>query len=176
MPARGGRSFEHFGGCKTINQIPLPLPLVYDYVLFIIAYSLQSFGLVSKNPVLSNITDYLVEEGSYEEEELLGQSADSDKPKESNPEVTLDRDSKLLEVRINSFPRKVFPWKDDPSGCYPLDAFIRMPSSGQFPKDDLLWMPSSGCLIGFGPYDAVLILRVHDMNSFCRNVGKDIKD
>ena len=25
-----------------------------------------------KNPVLKNITDYLVEEGSFEEEELLG--------------------------------------------------------------------------------------------------------
>ena len=30
------------------------------------------FSFVSKNPVLRNITDYLVEEGSYEEEELLG--------------------------------------------------------------------------------------------------------
>ena len=29
---------------------------------------------MSKNPVLKNITDYLVEEGSYEEEELLGSS------------------------------------------------------------------------------------------------------
>ena len=32
----------------------------------------QTFGLVSNNPVLKNITDYLVEEGNYEEEELLG--------------------------------------------------------------------------------------------------------
>ena len=32
----------------------------------------QSFGLVSNNPVLKNITDYLVEEGNYEEDELLG--------------------------------------------------------------------------------------------------------
>ena len=78
---------------------------------------------MSKNPVLSNITDYLVEEGSYEEEELLGQSADSDKPKESNPEVTLDRDSKLLEVRINTFLRMAFP------RCLPQDAFLRMLSS-----------------------------------------------
>ena len=30
------------------------------------------FSFVSKNPVLHNITDYLVEEGSYEEDELLG--------------------------------------------------------------------------------------------------------
>ncbi len=32
----------------------------------------QSFGLVSKNPVLKNITDYLVDEGSYEEEAYFG--------------------------------------------------------------------------------------------------------
>ncbi len=32
----------------------------------------HSFGLISHNPVLKNITDYLVEEGNYEEEELLG--------------------------------------------------------------------------------------------------------
>ena len=27
VPARGGRSCERFGGYKTINRIPLPLPL-----------------------------------------------------------------------------------------------------------------------------------------------------
>ena len=26
VPARGGRSCEHFGGYKTINRITLPLP------------------------------------------------------------------------------------------------------------------------------------------------------
>ena len=25
VPARGGRSCEHFGGYKTLNRIPLPL-------------------------------------------------------------------------------------------------------------------------------------------------------
>ena len=28
VPARGGRSCEHFGGYKTINRIPLPLGLI----------------------------------------------------------------------------------------------------------------------------------------------------
>ena len=28
VPARGGRSCEHFGGYKTINQIPLPLQCI----------------------------------------------------------------------------------------------------------------------------------------------------
>ena len=30
VPARGGRSCEHFGGYKTINRIPLPLSLHID--------------------------------------------------------------------------------------------------------------------------------------------------
>lgn len=33
---------------------------------------MQSFGFVSKNPIMKNITDYLVDEGSYEEDVLLG--------------------------------------------------------------------------------------------------------
>jgi len=32
----------------------------------------QSFGFVSSNPLMKNITDYLVDEGSYEEDILLG--------------------------------------------------------------------------------------------------------
>ena len=31
VPARGGRSCEHFGGYKTINRIPLPLPQEEDF-------------------------------------------------------------------------------------------------------------------------------------------------
>ena len=34
----------------------------------------QSFGFVSNNPLMKNITDYLVDEGSYEEDILLGNS------------------------------------------------------------------------------------------------------
>ena len=33
VPARGGRSCEHFGGYKTINRIPLPLPLMRSLVI-----------------------------------------------------------------------------------------------------------------------------------------------
>lgn len=35
----------------------------------------QAFGVSSKNPLLKNITDYLIEEASAEEEELLGGAA-----------------------------------------------------------------------------------------------------
>lgn len=34
----------------------------------------QSFGFVSNNPMLKNITDFLVDEGNYEEEALLGKA------------------------------------------------------------------------------------------------------
>jgi len=35
---------------------------------------LQSFGFVSNNPLMRNITDYLVDEGHYEEDILLGKN------------------------------------------------------------------------------------------------------
>jgi hypothetical protein len=46
--------------------------------------------LVSQNPVLRNITDYLIEEASAEEEELLGQASET----EDNDE----RDQGLIKV------------------------------------------------------------------------------
>ena len=52
--------------------------------------------MVSKNPVLKNITDYLVEEGSYEEEELLGQSVEE---KPADGPFTLETDPELKKVR-----------------------------------------------------------------------------
>lgn len=36
-----------------------------------------NYTLSSKNPVLQNITDFLIEEASAEEEELLGKSEDN---------------------------------------------------------------------------------------------------
>ena len=40
--------------------------------MFLMFHFVQTFGLISHNPVLKNITDYLVDEGSYEEELYLG--------------------------------------------------------------------------------------------------------
>ncbi|XP_063178282.1 serrate RNA effector molecule homolog isoform X2 [Chroicocephalus ridibundus] len=54
-----------------------------------------------QNPVLKHITDYLIEEVSAEEEELLGRGGgDAEEgPREANPaEVTVERDEKLLKV------------------------------------------------------------------------------
>lgn len=55
----------------------------------------QSFGLQSKNPVLKNITDYLIEEADAEEEELLGLSGEN---KEDAEGEFLDRDLELISV------------------------------------------------------------------------------
>ncbi|XP_026841157.1 serrate RNA effector molecule homolog isoform X2 [Drosophila persimilis] len=54
----------------------------------------SSYGFNSKNPVLQNITDYLIEEASAEEEELLGLSGDR-KDGEGEP---IERDEQLLSV------------------------------------------------------------------------------
>uniref|UniRef100_A0A8C2XY93 Arsenite-resistance protein 2 n=1 Tax=Capra hircus TaxID=9925 RepID=A0A8C2XY93_CAPHI len=59
-------------------------------------------SLPSQNPILKNITDYLIEEVSAEEEELLGSSGGAppeEPPKEGNPaEINVERDEKLIKV------------------------------------------------------------------------------
>lgn len=55
----------------------------------------ETFGLKSHNPVLKNITDYLIEEASAEEEELLGLSADCNKDGEGE---SLERDLEIISV------------------------------------------------------------------------------
>ena len=44
-------------------------------------------SFLSKNPLLKNITDYLVDEADAEEEELLG--IDSDKPKSADDDIPM---------------------------------------------------------------------------------------
>lgn len=55
-----------------------------------------TFGLQSKNPVLKNITDYLIEEADAEEEELLGLSTSDNK--EDGEGEFLERDPELIRV------------------------------------------------------------------------------
>uniref|UniRef100_A0A8C5E5J8 Serrate RNA effector molecule homolog n=1 Tax=Gouania willdenowi TaxID=441366 RepID=A0A8C5E5J8_GOUWI len=59
-------------------------------------------SLPAQNPILKNITDYLIEEVSAEEEELLGSSSGidpDDSTKEGTPtETTVERDDKLAKV------------------------------------------------------------------------------
>ncbi|XP_078121748.1 serrate RNA effector molecule homolog isoform X5 [Sander vitreus] len=62
----------------------------------------ESTELPAQNPILKNITDYLIEEVSAEEEELLGSGSGMDSEestKEGNPaETTVERDDKLAKV------------------------------------------------------------------------------
>lgn len=60
---------------------------------------LQAFGLSSKNPVLKNITDYLIEEASAEEEELLGMSGDQEEGQlGGDGDGPIERDPTLIKV------------------------------------------------------------------------------
>lgn len=56
--------------------------------------------LPAQNPILKNITDYLIEEVSAEEEELLGTGLEPEEAnREGNPtEMTVERDEKLAKV------------------------------------------------------------------------------
>lgn len=62
----------------------------------------ETTELPAQNPILKNITDYLIEEVSAEEEELLGSGSGMDpeeNTKEGNPaETTVERDDKLAKV------------------------------------------------------------------------------
>lgn len=54
-----------------------------------------AFGFNSKNPLLKNIADYLIEEASAEEEELLGLSGEN---KEKDEGEVIERDEELVKV------------------------------------------------------------------------------
>lgn len=58
--------------------------------------------LPAQNPILKNITDYLIEEVSAEEEELLGSGSamgSEESIKEGNPtETSVEKDDKLAKV------------------------------------------------------------------------------
>ena len=55
-------------------------------------------GIGSTNPVLDNITDYLIEEASAEEEELLGKNNDLEDGEEGEEGNSITRDEELIKV------------------------------------------------------------------------------
>nr|CAH0112723.1 unnamed protein product [Daphnia galeata] len=59
--------------------------------------STLTFSGTSRNPVLNNITDFLIEEASAEEEELLGASA-NEEGEEADAAAGLTRDDELIKV------------------------------------------------------------------------------
>ncbi|KAL1419139.1 hypothetical protein MTO96_005250 [Rhipicephalus appendiculatus] len=63
----------------------------------------EGFGVSSKNPLLKNITDYLIEEASAEEEELLGGSADREENADAEDPsaasgINSEKDETLIKV------------------------------------------------------------------------------
>ena len=59
-------------------------------------------GLVTNNPLLSNITDYLIEEAWAEEEELLGKNSELEEGEEGDDGNTIIRDEELIKVLVSS--------------------------------------------------------------------------
>ena len=67
VPARGGRSCEHFGGYKTINRIPLPFICALEHLCTkcqpnicaqtVDAYFGRQFAVRLSNKWLTNISD-----------------------------------------------------------------------------------------------------------------------
>ncbi|XP_027848833.2 serrate RNA effector molecule homolog isoform X2 [Aphis gossypii] len=62
----------------------------------------KTYGVVSHNPILHNITDFLIEEASAEEEELLGENAACEPEDNTEKDVLLFKalDKMLLYLRI----------------------------------------------------------------------------
>jgi len=58
----------------------------------------EVIGLASSNPLLSNITDYLIEEASAEEEELLGKKEGEDDAEAGAEGLLVARDEELITV------------------------------------------------------------------------------
>ena len=58
--------------------------------------------MASNNPILANITEYLIEEASAEEEELLGKNNDLEDGEEGEDGNSVTRDDDLLKVMIYS--------------------------------------------------------------------------
>uniref|UniRef100_A0AAR2J849 Arsenite-resistance protein 2 n=1 Tax=Pygocentrus nattereri TaxID=42514 RepID=A0AAR2J849_PYGNA len=83
------------------NDIKLAAKLIHSLDERESLYEVESMR-TSQNPILKNITDYLIEEVSAEEEELLGSAGGADAEegaKEGNPtEITVERDDKLVKV------------------------------------------------------------------------------
>uniref|UniRef100_A0A8C9VYV8 Serrate RNA effector molecule homolog (Arabidopsis) n=1 Tax=Scleropages formosus TaxID=113540 RepID=A0A8C9VYV8_SCLFO len=84
------------------NDIKLSAKLIHALDERERLWSQRQRSLPAQNPILKNITDYLIEEVSAEEEELLGGTGGSEPEegnKEGNPaEITVERDEKLVKV------------------------------------------------------------------------------
>ncbi|XP_037333682.2 serrate RNA effector molecule homolog [Pungitius pungitius] len=89
---------------RSVNGLTHHRPVVKNDIRLSarLVHSLDQRGALwdgQTNPVLKNITDYLIEEVSAEEEELMGAlGGDDAKDPASSSEVTVETDDKLLKV------------------------------------------------------------------------------
>ncbi|CAL1546055.1 unnamed protein product [Lymnaea stagnalis] len=106
------------------------------------------FGFVSKNPVLKNITDYLVEEGSFEEDELIGETGED--KKDSNPEIIVEKDESLSQAldrmvlylrlvhSIDYYSANEYPNEDEmPHRCGIMHARGTPPGAGKITQNEV---------------------------------------
>ncbi|VDP03730.1 unnamed protein product [Soboliphyme baturini] len=107
----------------------------------------MDFENISKNPLLSNITDYLIEEASAEEEELLGTSL-SENDGESQ-KVVFEKDENLRKVldmiilylrivhSVDYYNHGEYPNEDEmPNRCGLIHVRGPLPSGNQFEQDE----------------------------------------
>lgn len=99
-------SLEFFTPLLVFSKEVPRLSIPRGFLCFICLSSSHNQSLPSQNPILKNITDYLIEEVSAEEEELLGSSGGpppEEPPKEGNPaEINVERDEKLIKVPVRA--------------------------------------------------------------------------
>ncbi|KAG8195771.1 hypothetical protein JTE90_004777 [Oedothorax gibbosus] len=107
----------------------------------------RGFLLASKNPLLKNITDYLIEEASAEEDELLGMG-DNDENKTSDEGWILERDETIIKVldrlllylrivhSVDYYNSSEYPSEDEmPNRCGIMHARGSPPSSRVTPQE-----------------------------------------
>lgn len=107
-PRMRGRALRYSTGCRVHLHMCAQLKQIvfksscYHQISHLCIFFFKSQKLPAQNPILKNITDYLIEEVSAEEEELLGSGSGMDpeeSTKEGNPaETTVERDDKLAKV------------------------------------------------------------------------------
>lgn len=96
----------------------------------------NTYGVVSRNPVLHNITDFLIEEASAEEEELLGVNATCEPEDNTEKDILLFKalDKMLLYLRIvhsvDFYNHSEYVNEDEmPNRCGIMHARCAMPSN-----------------------------------------------
>jgi len=124
-----------------------------------------NLGLSSNNPILANITDYLIEEASAEEEELLGKNNDLEDGEEGEEGNSVTRDAELIKVldRLLFYLRIV----------HSVDFY----NHSEYPNEDE--MPNRCGIMharGIPPTSNVTQIEIEEYcNTFCKKMGSFVQ-